>query len=889
MEPNELYAAFGTQPDRGLSAERILSQRRHFGMNTAEIARRNNFGLLFLQQFNNAFMYLLIGAASVTGAAALFSDAADSAVDAFVIMAVVLASALAGAIQEQKANQAVASLKKMLLLKASVVRDGMHDMILVEELVPGDLVLLKTGNKVPADIRIISAAGFKVDESAVTGVQGVAHKNTDIPAGGNLPVERTNMAFAGSLVMAGKATGIVVHTGFNTELGQTEQHLGSLGSNEFDTPLIQKVKAVNSRMVYLVLGVSALTLLTGLWRSQSVFAAFEEALALAVAAAPEGLIAAITIIMATGVRRMAARNAVIKNLPAAETLGSTTVICTEKSGVLTENKLTLKRLATARHCYEMSDGLPSGEDTPFAACLNASILCNDAIVSHSTKGVWHYAGSPADNAVFPLATMAGIRPHELQKKHPRIGEIPFSSENKYMATMHSRGNGSNIVYVKGAIEKVLGLCLGEMTENGETAPIREAETIQKAHSLATEGLRVIALAYKEVPEKPGTAIGSHMNGGFVFMGLMAFSDPLRPEVAQAVAKCQQAGIKIKLITNDHPVSALSTAKTLGISLDSAPGQFTEAVTGQQFSGFPKHLIGEITEKTAVFGRADPSHKYEVVERLRENGHIVAVTGEGANDVPALLKAHIGIAMKSSTDAAKEAADMVLADDNFTSVEAAVEEGRNIDNNIKKFLAWTLPTNLGEGLVILAALLAGMSLPILPVQLLWINTTTALLLGLSLAFEPKEKGMMLQQPNNPAAPVLGMGIVRRLFIIAPIMIVGAFWIYGFETTVMGATPEQARTVAVNVFVAVEMFYLFNCRTLKAPITSVGFFSNKWLLVGVALMALLQLFYTYSPFMNKYFHSAPVSGSAWLMTLGLGVGTLVVVEIEKALFNRKPLNR
>jgi calcium-translocating P-type ATPase len=612
---------------------------------------------------------------------------------------------------------------------------------------------------------------------------------------------------------------------------------------------------------------------------------FMAAVALAVGAIPEGLPAAVTITLAIGVARMAKRNAIIRKMPAVETLGSTTVICSDKTGTLTENQMTVSRIWAGNALLEVTGGgyEPTGEiqgagnNAALEEILLAGLLCNDSQLVRK-EGRLQVEGDPTEAALIVAAQKGGLEPAASSDRFPRVDVIPFESEHMYMATLHRAGDG-HLIYMKGSVERLLERCVNLRDAAGNETALDTAAVQRAVDELAAQGLRVLAFACRRVPATHTKLAHDDVAGGLTLLGLQGMIDPPRAEAIRAVGECQAAGITVKMITGDHAGTAVAIAKQLGLRGGAGSAGETVAVTGRELEGISEEQLPATAERTAVFARVAPEQKLRLVRALQSRGHIVAMTGDGVNDAPALKQADIGVAMGiTGTDVAKGAADMILTDDNFASIEAAVEEGRNVFDNLTKFITWTLPTNGGEGLLILAAVLFGTALPILPVQLLWVNMTTALLLGLMLVFEPQEEGLMARPPRAPTQPILTPWLIGRVGLVSALMVAGGFLVFAWEKG-RGTPVAEARTVVVNVIVVVEMFYLLNCRSLTRSFFALGLFTNRWLLGGLALMMGAQLLFTYAPFMNQLFHSAPLTGAAWLRIVGIGLVVFVAVEVIK----------
>jgi cation-transporting P-type ATPase F len=824
MPMHDVVLLTATDAETGLSHAVAARRLTEVGPNTLPALHRRGWVVQLLAQLNHPLIYVLLAAAALTAAL-------GETVDASVVFAVVVVNAVIGFLQEAKAERALDALAAMVRTEATVVRDSVASRISSDDLVPGDLVVMDAGDKVPADLRLSDTREFKVDESALTGESAPAGKNLIELPPDTVLADRANMAFSGTLVTAGSGRGVVVATGADTEIGHVHRLVGSTATVR--TPLTRKLDRFSKLLTVVILGLAALSIVIGLIRGQPLGGMVTAAVALAVGAIPEGLPAAVTVTLAIGVARMARRHAIIRRLPAVETLGSTTMICTDKTGTLTANAMTVRTVMVGGRRYDLT-GIgydPEGEIRPAAdavlrECLLAGLACNDALITNE-DGKWTAVGDPTEAALVVSARKAGL---EAGDAPPRLDVLPFTSDRRYMATLHPGG----LVYLKGAVERILDFAgTSERTQAGE---------------LADSGLRVLAIATARLSE--GVELTEEaLRGKVVLLGLQAMHDPPRPEAIEAVQACRAAGIEVRMITGDHPATARAIAGHFDIPAD------------------------------AVYARVSPEEKLKLVKQFQAQGHVVAMTGDGVNDAPALRRADIGVAMgRGGTEVAKQAADMVLADDNFSSIRAAVEEGRAVFDNLRKFIIWTLPTNMAEGLVILTAILLGTALPILPVQILWINMTTAVALGLTLAFEPREPDVMRRPPLPPSLPLLTGKVVQRIVFVSVILLAGSFAAFHWQLT-SGASAEEARTVAVNAFVAAQIAYLVNCRSLQNLRPRVGFLSNPWLLAGIGTTVMLQLLFTYVPVMNTLFHTAPIGWSAWAFIGALTLLTYVLVELDK----------
>lgn len=870
--------------EKGLDIFEVEHRQKRFGANVITAKKGKGPLIRFLLQFHQPLIYILMAAGVIT---AVLQEWVDSGV----IFGVVLVNAVIGFIQESKAVKAIEALARLMTAEATVLRAGERLRISAADVVPGDIIFLQSGDKVPADMRLISTRELQIDESTLTGESVPVGKMTEVLGHDAMLADRQNMAYASTLVTYGQGSGVVVATGDGTEVGRISQLISMAA--ELETPLTRKIAHFSKILLYAILALSAVAFIAGIVSGQPAVNMFMAAVALAVSAIPEGMPAVMTITLAIGVSRMARRRAIIRKLPAVETLGSTTVICSDKTGTLTENQMTVQEIMAGSEQFVVSGSgyTPSGKilnkdgavDAPRSAalteCLRAGLLCNDSALIEEDRG-WAVHGDPTEGALIVSAIKGGLSAGVEQKQLPRIDAIPFESQHQYMATLHDKGaDNPRLVYVKGSVESVLERCTSVLDSGGQIISLDKGRILKDIERMATKGLRVIAFARGELKQGTNALHHADISSGLTFLGLQGMIDPPRAEAIEAVKKCRTAGIHVKMITGDHALTASAIAGQIGLHTDG------KTVTGKEMAQSSDRELIDVAGRTAVFARVTPEQKLRLVEALQARGNVVAMTGDGVNDAPALKQADIGVAMGiTGTEVAKEAADMVLTDDNFASIEAAVEEGRGVFDNLTKFIVWTLPTNLGEGLVILVAIFAGVTLPILPVQILWINMTTSVLLGLTLAFEPKEPGIMMRHPRNPTAPILTRELIERLLIVGTLLAAGVFGLFEWEM-MKGASEAEARAVAVNVIVMGELFYLLNCRSLKKSIFVVGLFSNPWVWGGVALMLLLQVLYTYLPAMNWMFHSAPIGLEAWGRILAVSVIVFFVVGFEKWLRHRR----
>ncbi|MBI5234913.1 MAG: cation-transporting P-type ATPase [Deltaproteobacteria bacterium] len=883
LPTDEALDLLDSDKDKGLDVSEAERRRKQFGPNVITAKKGQSAIARLLLQFHQPLIYIMIAAGVITASL-------QEWVDAGVIFGVVLVNATIGFIQESKAVKAMEALARTMTTEATVLRAGDKRRISAVGLVPGDVVLLQSGDKVPADMRLIQTRNVQIDESALTGESVPVEKKPE-PLGRDTPLaDRKNIAYASTLVTYGLGRGVVVAIGDNTEVGRISQLIAS--TEEMQTPLTRKIADFSNVLLYVILGLAGITFAVGLIRGESAFNMFMASVALSVGAIPEGLPAAMTITLAIGVARMAKRRAIIRKLTAVETLGSTTVICSDKTGTLTENEMTVREIMAGGERFEVSGQgyAPSGRiikqggpdvparSTALTECLKAGLLCNDSLLLEK-DGRWGIHGDPTEGALIVSAIKGGLSYDAVRAELPHVDTIPFESQHRYMASLYEGGpDNTKVAYLKGSVEAILDRCVWTLDAAGRLIELDRVTIHNNMEEMAGQGLRVLAFAKGHLNN--GTNALNHVDvaSDLVFLGMQGMIDPPRAESVVAIRNCRTAGIHVKMITGDHALTASAIAKQIGLENPS------NVVTGKDLTGLSDPELIETAGKTSVFARVSPEQKLRLVEAIQSRGNIVAMTGDGVNDAPALKRADIGVAMGvTGTDVAKEAASMVLTDDNFASIEAAVEEGRGVFDNLTKFIIWTLPTNIGEGLVVLAAIFAGVTLPIEPVQILWINMTTAVLLGLMLAFEPKEPGIMTRPPRSPKAPILTRELIWRIFSVSALMLIGSFGLFRWEL-MRGASIAEARTVAVNVFVMVEIFYLFNCRSLTKSVLDIGLFSNPWVWAGVGGMLVLQALYTYLPAMNLMFHSAPISLEAWARILAVATIAFLVVGVEKWLRQR-----
>jgi len=906
MPSAEAVRKLESDAEVGLASDEVRERQKTHGPNAMPETKGETALVRFLRQFHQPLIYILI----VASVASLWLG---EMLDAALIFGVVLINAIVGYVQEAKAVSAIGALSRSLKVRATVRRDGERVEIDAREIVPGDIIMLEAGDRVPADLRLLRVRDLRVDESALTGESEPSAKSAEAldPPGddpGDAPDaepplgDRIGMAYASTLVSAGNAEGIAVAIGEGTEIGRISELVSS--AERLETPLTRRLARLSHWLVIIIIAVAALMYVVGTMRGGEPREVFMAAVGLAVAAIPEGLPAAVTITLAIGVARMARRNAIIRSLPAVETLGSTTVICSDKTGTLTRNEMTVTRIACGDSMYAIEGRgyEPTGDiarigdddesepanmtDGPLHVCLLAGTLCNDSTLRRDERGDWEAYGDPTEVAMTVAAEKAGIGRGDARSRHPRLDEVPFSSERQFMATLHeAEGDRARLIVVKGGVERVLAMCGHRLRDDGSTAPIDRDEVLATQSALAHGGLRVLALAQRETDDGRSELDEDDLDD-LVFVGLQGMFDPPREAATEAVTRCRDAGISVKMITGDHATTAAAIAQQMGIGThaarrdgDGSDGSAPPTLAGDELARIDDAGLPARATDTCVFARVSPEQKLRLVRALQSTGAVVAMTGDGVNDAPALRQADIGIAMgRGGTEAAREASDMVLTDDDFATIAAAVEEGRGTYDNIVKFVVWTLPTNGGQGLVILAATLLGMTLPVTPPQILWVNMTTALLLGLTLAFERKEDDIMERPPRPPQAALVGRRHLLRGTIVSVLMAAAGLALFTMLVG-DGAEVEIARTAVCATIVFVQIGFLFNCRSLTRAHWTLGLFSNPILLGGVATMIAVQLAFTHVPAMNALFSTAPLGVREWLLVLLFALAVHTVIGVEK----------
>ena len=878
-QPASAVKAQQQTPDAGLSDREAAARLTRDGPNRLVPPRRRGPLMRFLRQFHNVLLYVMMASAVVTATL-------DHWVDTGVLLAAVIINAIIGFIQEGKAEAALDAIRAMLSPLATVKRNGQWQEVDAAELVRGDLVRLVSGDKVPADLRLLEVKDLKVEEAALTG-ESVAVDKTSDPTALDTPLaERFGMAYSGTVVVYGQATGIVVETATSTELGKINSMLANI--EPMTTPLLRQMDHFGRVLALVILAAAAAAFVLGtVVRNHPASEMFMMAVALVASAIPEGLPAIMTITLALGVQRMARRNAIVRRLPAVETLGSVTVICSDKTGTLTRNEMTVQRVVCGDQAYTVS-GVgyqPVGEFSannqtvdprqplPLAEAIRAGVLCNDARLRQEND-LWQVEGDPTEGALLVLGGKTDLSREGLDSELPRTDAIPFESANRFMATAHCDSDGESWLYVKGAPERLLDICSHQLHNDGEH-PIEVDYWRRMANDIAAHGLRLLALARKRASPGGKSLHVDDISEGFTLLALVGIIDPPREEAIEAVRDCHRAGIQVKMITGDHVETARSIGAELGIGIGKP------AMTGADIQVIDDTELRRVVREVDVFARASPEHKLRLVQALRDDGHVVAMTGDGVNDAPALKSADVGVAMGlKGTEAAKEASDMVLADDNFATIAAAVHEGRAVYDNLKKFILFMLPTNGGETLIIVAAILFNFVLPLTPAQVLWVNMVTSTCLGLALAFEPAEAGIMKRRPRPPGESLLSAFFAWRVVMVSVVMMAGGLGLFLWEMD-HGSSLEKARTMAVNTLVAAEIFYLVNSRFFFDSVLSrQGLFGNRYVLVAIVACIPLQLAFTHLPLLQGIFGSVGLTPGEWLKAIAAGGLVFVVAEVEKA---------
>lgn len=863
--------------DKGLDSKEVSERQKQFGRNKIPRGKKRSVWVRLLMQFHNVLIYVLMAAALITAFLGHW-------IDTYVILAVIVVNAVIGFIQEGRAEKALEGIRQMLSLNAVVRRDGRKKTIDAEDLVPGDIVLLKSGDKIPADIRLFESKNLRVEESPLTGESTPVDKNTEPVADDSIIGDQSGMTFSGTLVTYGSAIGVVVHTGTRTEIGKINQMIEDV--EKITTPLLQQIEKFGKWLSLIILIFTISFFAFGyIFRDYTIDQLFLAAIGLIVASIPEGLPAIMTITLAVGVQRMASRNAIIRRLPSVETLGSINVICSDKTGTLTRNEMTVKTIISAEKEYrvEGTGYNPEGaifendkkidpeNDKVLWKFLKTVRASNNSEINKS-NGKWRLTGTPTEGALLTLSYKAGLKDF----KTKRLDSIPFESEHKYAATLNKTDN-EVFAFITGAPEILLTMCNKQYTAEGERDIDRDFWE-NKMEEVAAKGERILGTAFKKMDEGLKEIKKDDLQDNVIFLGFAGIIDPPRDEVIQAINECKSAGIEVKMITGDHAITAKTIGKKIGI------GDGEKVMTGKELEEMSDDQFSKVVDQYDIYARTSPEHKLKLVTALQKNGKLCAMTGDGVNDAPALKKSNIGIAMGiKGTEVSKDASEMVLTDDNFATIVHAVEEGRTVYDNIRKSLLFILPTNGAEALVLMSAILLGIIMPITPVQILWVNMVTAVTLALAIAVEPMEEKIMERQPRKTGEPILGKLFIWRIAFVS--VLIGGLTLLMFNFMLsLDLDETAARTIAVNTLVGGQLFYLFNCRKIRLPSLGKGFFNNKYIFIAAGALILLQMVFVYVPFMNLFFDTSPIKGIYWLFPLLTGIAVFLIVEMEKYIIKK-----
>lgn len=867
--------------DRGLTAAEAAARLYKYGPNSLPKPKRRGLLLRFLSQFNNILIYVLLGSAMITAFLQHFIDTA-------VVLAVVVANAVIGFVQEGRAEKAMESIRDMLAPHAAVLRDGERRGIPARDLVPGDLVLVEPGDKIAADLRLLEANGLQIEEAILTG-ESVPVGKSSPPVAADVPLgDRTSMAYSGTMVTSGQGRGVVVATGTATEIGRISGLLADV--EVLTTPLVEQMDVFARWLTFLILLAAGILFLFGYFVEHHDFnEMFMAVVGLSVAAIPEGLPAVLTITLAVGVQAMARRNAIVRRLPAIETLGSVSVICTDKTGTLTRNEMMVSSVALVGQTFSLKgegygvegniflgEDQVNGADYPgLVELARAASMCNDAALVQR-DGLWTVEGDPMEGALLAFAGKVGLKVTGDLSGRRRVDTIPFDSRHKFMATLHDDPAGDADVFVKGAPEQILTMCTDERAGPDGVEPIDRAYWTGIADDMAGRGQRVLALATRRSASGQGSLEPADVEKELTLLGLVGLIDPPRPEAVEAIAECHQAGIRVKMITGDHAGTAAAIGRQIGLKNPH------RVLTGRQLDDMDDSQLTVALSDVDIFARTNPEHKLRLVMAFQSQGIIAAMTGDGVNDAPALKRADAGIAMgRKGSEAAKEAAELVLADDNFASIVAAVREGRTVYDNIKKVISWTLPTSTGEAMTIVVALLLGMTLPVTPIQILWINLITASTLGIALAFEPTEANTMRRPPRARGEALLTGALAWHIVFVSVLFLGAVFGIYAYAID-RGHSLELARTMTVNTLVVMEIFHLFFIRNIYgSSLTFKAVLATPVVWLTVTVVTVAQFAITYLPPLQRVFQTEAVPLFDGLLIVSTGVLLFAIVEIEKQL--------
>jgi len=867
----------------GLSTEEARKRIETYGSNRLPEPPKRNILMRFLIHFHNILIYVLLISAFIT-------FLLDHLVDTAVILAVVVANGIIGFIQEGKAEKAMEAIREMLAPSAAVLRNGERHTVKGEELVPGDIVLLEAGDKVPADLRLLKTHGLHIQEAILTGESVPVEKKVEPVAEDAALGDRSCMAFSGTVVTSGQGKGVVVTTGISTEIGRISGMLSEVET--LTTPLLRQMNKFAKQLTIVILTVAVLILALGYFVQGREFSElFLAIVGLSVAAIPEGLPTVLTVTLAIGVQAMARRNAIVRRLPAIETLGSVSVICTDKTGTLTRNEMTVASVVVQDRMFRVegtgyapigdiileSQNIEAGDYPALGQLALAAALCNDAAL-HNRNHTWATEGDPMEGALLAFSGKAGMILEEEQRKWPRTDTIPFDSKHRFMATLHHDHQSRASIFVKGAPEQLLLMCKEQYKISGDTEPLNERYWQEQADNIASRGQRVLAFASRQIKSDHTVLEHTDVDGTLILLGLVGMIDPPRPEAIAAVAECDSAGIRVKMITGDHERTAAAIGQEIGLVNN-------KVLSGAELDKLDDEQLKAIVLDTDIFARTSPEHKLRLVMALQSHGMTVAMTGDGVNDAPALKRADAGIAMgKKGSEAAKEASELVLADDNFASIASAVREGRTVYDNLKKVISFLLPVNGGESLSLIIAILFGLTLPITAVQILWVNMGSSVALAMALAFEKPESSVMKRPPRKVNAPILSGLLIWRILFVSFLFTLGVFGQFVLASS-QGYDLETARTMTVNTLVVMEIFYLFSVRYIHGTsLTLQGVLGTPAVLLAVGAVTCLQFLFTYSPFMQLFFGTEALSFAQGIQVVSFGVIILFLLELEKYFMRR-----
>lgn len=895
----EVIDYWKTDQYEGLSSSDIKNRLHKFGYNEMIEKEKPAWWKRLLAQFQDFMVLILLAATLISAFLGEYADAAT-------ILIIVIVNATLGFVQEYRAEQSMSALKKMAAPTAHVLRNGILQKIPARELVPGDIMMLESGDKIAADARLIEGKNIETQEAALTGeslpVRKIADKQFDEESSLG---DRKNMVYAGTNVGKGRGKSVVCATGMVTEIGRIADMIQD--GEEERTPLEQRLESLGRWLVWGCLLICFIVVVTGVAKGEPLLLMCMAGISLAVAAIPEGLPAIVTVSLALGVQRMIKRKAIIRKLPAVETLGCTTVICSDKTGTLTQNAMTVGKILIDGNLYDVTGAgydirgkfllnkqeFEPKKDKCLQQCLEMGVLCNNSILKHNHVSItglwrkeenvgWSIEGDPTEGALVVAAAKANIWRSEVEKKQRRIGEIPFESERCRMSVVYEKNN-QYLVYVKGAPDVIIGLCKYYSRKSGDVilTPMIKAEILAGNEQMTQQAFRVLAVAYRQIRKDETDRSSEELERELTFVGLIGMIDPPRPEAKQAITICRQAGIRTVMITGDHRNTAVAIAKELQMFNNES----SQALTGSELDGLTDEEFGKVINQTTVYARVSPAHKLRIIKGLKAQGHIVAMTGDGVNDAPAIKEADIGIAMGiNGTDVTKEAASMVLADDNFATIVAAVEEGRGIYDNIRKFIRYLLSCNLGEVLTMFIASIIGLPLPLLPVQILWVNLVTDGLPAMALGVDPNDRHIMNRQPRNPRESVFSRGLSRK--IIARGLQIGISTVFVFAVVYFGKNDlAEARTMAFCTLVFTQMFHVFDCRSEVASVFEVGLLKNKYLLVATACSVFMQLLVVYHPVMRGIFATVPLTVVDWMIILCVSGWTFMIGGIRYVFFRKR----